>query len=54
VSLCATLGREVTVTLPGGKVLTGTAEGVDWAGCLEVSTARGVVAVSAGDVIHVR
>jgi BirA family transcriptional regulator, biotin operon repressor / biotin---[acetyl-CoA-carboxylase] ligase len=54
VSFCATIGREVMVTLPGGTVLTGTAEGVDWAGCLEVSTPRGIVPVSAGDVVHVR
>ena len=52
--LCATLGREVTVTLPGGKGIAGTAEGVDWAGRLEVSTAHGVVPVSAGDVVHLR
>jgi BirA family transcriptional regulator, biotin operon repressor / biotin---[acetyl-CoA-carboxylase] ligase len=51
---CATLGREVTVTLPGGKGVTGTARGVDWAGRLEVITAHGVVPVSAGDVVHVR
>jgi BirA family transcriptional regulator, biotin operon repressor / biotin---[acetyl-CoA-carboxylase] ligase len=52
--LCATLGREVTVTLPGGKGIAGTAQGVDWAGRLEVSTAQGVVPVSAGDVVHLR
>jgi BirA family transcriptional regulator, biotin operon repressor / biotin---[acetyl-CoA-carboxylase] ligase len=51
---CATLGREVTVTLPGGKSIAGTAAGVDWAGRLEVSTAHGVVPVSAGDVVHLR
>jgi BirA family transcriptional regulator, biotin operon repressor / biotin---[acetyl-CoA-carboxylase] ligase len=51
---CATLGREVTVTLPGGKSIAGTAVGVDWAGRLEVSTAGGVVPVSAGDVVHLR
>jgi BirA family transcriptional regulator, biotin operon repressor / biotin---[acetyl-CoA-carboxylase] ligase len=51
---CATLGREVTVTLPGGKSIAGTAAGVDWAGRLEVSTANGVVPVSAGDVVHLR
>jgi BirA family transcriptional regulator, biotin operon repressor / biotin---[acetyl-CoA-carboxylase] ligase len=51
---CATLGREVTVTLPGGKSIAGTAAGVDWAGRLEVSTATGVVPVSAGDVVHLR
>jgi BirA family transcriptional regulator, biotin operon repressor / biotin---[acetyl-CoA-carboxylase] ligase len=52
--LCATLGREVTVTLPGGKGVTGTAEGVDWAGRLEVRTASATVPVSAGDVAHLR
>jgi BirA family transcriptional regulator, biotin operon repressor / biotin---[acetyl-CoA-carboxylase] ligase len=52
--LCATLGREVTVTLPGGKGIVGTAQRVDWAGRLEVSTAQGVVPVSAGDVVHLR
>ena len=53
-SRCATLGREVTVTLPGGKGITGTAEGIDWAGRLEVRTASGTVPVSAGDVVHLR
>ena len=53
-SLCATLGREVTVTLPGGKAISGTAGGVDWAGRLEVGTAQGAVPVSAGDVVHLR
>ncbi len=51
---CATLGREVTVTLPGGQVIYGIAEGVDPAGRLEVRTATGLAQVSAGDVIHVR
>ena len=51
---CTTLGREVTVTLPGGKAVAGTAVGVDWAGRLEVSTISGTVPVSAGDVVHVR
>ena len=51
---CTTLGREVTVTLPGGKAVAGTAVGVDWAGRLEVSTATGTVPVSAGDVVHLR
>ena len=51
---CATLGREVTVTMPGTKPVTGTATGVDGAGRLEVRTATGLVAVTAGDVVHVR
>jgi BirA family transcriptional regulator, biotin operon repressor / biotin---[acetyl-CoA-carboxylase] ligase len=54
VGLCATLGREVTVTLPGGKAISGTADGIDWAGRLEVGTAKGTVPVSAGDVVHLR
>ena len=51
---CATLGREVTVTMPGAAPVTGTAAGVDGAGRLEVCTAAGLVAVTAGDVAHVR
>ena len=51
---CATLGREVTVTMPGTEPVTGTATGVDQAGRLEVRTAGGLVAVTAGDVVHVR
>ena len=51
---CATLGREVTVTMPGTEPVTGTATGVDAAGRLEVRTAGGPVAVTAGDVVHVR
>ncbi len=51
---CATLGREVTVTMPGAEAITGTAAGVDWAGRLEVRTARGLVPVTAGDVVHLR
>src|SRR5215831_6255771 len=51
---CATLGGEVTVTMPGTEPVTGTATGVDRAGRLEVRTAGGIVAVTAGDVVHVR
>jgi len=51
---CATLGREVTVTMPGTEPVTGTATGVDGAGRLEVRTTGGLVAVTAGDVVHVR
>lgn len=51
---CSTVGRDVRVELPGGSVLAGRATGVDAAGCLLVSAAEGVQAVSAGDVIHVR
>jgi BirA family biotin operon repressor/biotin-[acetyl-CoA-carboxylase] ligase len=51
---CATLGREVTVTMPGAQPVTGTAAGVDGAGRLEVRTAAGLAVVTAGDVVHVR
>ncbi|HXZ65258.1 MAG TPA: biotin--[acetyl-CoA-carboxylase] ligase [Streptosporangiaceae bacterium] len=51
---CWTVGRDVRVQLPGGRVLTGCASDVDAAGRLLVSTPDGVRAVSAGDVVHVR
>jgi BirA family transcriptional regulator, biotin operon repressor / biotin---[acetyl-CoA-carboxylase] ligase len=44
----------VTVMLPGGQNLTGTAAGLDAAGRLEVRTPAGLVQVSAGDVVHLR
>jgi BirA family biotin operon repressor/biotin-[acetyl-CoA-carboxylase] ligase len=50
----ATVGRQVTVTLPGGRSLAGQAAGIDPAGRLQVRTATGLVPVSAGDVMHVR
>jgi BirA family transcriptional regulator, biotin operon repressor / biotin---[acetyl-CoA-carboxylase] ligase len=49
-----TVGAAVTVLLPGGQNLTGTATGVDAAGRLEVRTTTGLVRVSAGDVVHLR
>jgi BirA family biotin operon repressor/biotin-[acetyl-CoA-carboxylase] ligase len=52
--VCATVGRQVRVELPGGDVLTGTATGVDEHGRLLVAGAEGVRALSAGDVVHVR
>ncbi len=51
---CATLGRAVTVTMPGAEAITGIAAGLDRAGRLEVRTAHGLVPVTAGDVVHVR
>src|SRR5215468_7400982 len=50
----ATVGTPVTVMLPGGQNLTGTAAGLDTAGRLEVRTGTGLVQVSAGDVVHLR
>ena len=53
--VCSTLGREVSVALPGGGVLRGTAEGLDGDGRLLVRPGDDdVVAVGAGDVVHVR
>jgi BirA family biotin operon repressor/biotin-[acetyl-CoA-carboxylase] ligase len=51
---CATVGRQVTVTLPGDRSLAGTATGVGPSGLLELTTAAGPVRVSAGDVVHLR
>jgi BirA family biotin operon repressor/biotin-[acetyl-CoA-carboxylase] ligase len=49
-----TVGEAVTVLLPGGQDLTGTAVGIDAAGRLEMRTPAGLVQVSAGDVVHLR
>jgi len=51
---CSTLGRDVRVHLPGGRVLDGVAREVDPDGALVVAGADGDVSVAAGDVIHVR
>jgi len=50
---CATIGREVRVQL-GDEIVTGRALDVDDAGCLLVSGAACIRAVSAGDVVHLR
>jgi BirA family biotin operon repressor/biotin-[acetyl-CoA-carboxylase] ligase len=47
---CWTIGRNVTVTLPGGGVKTGMATGVDGEGRLIVENSP----IAAGDVTHVR
>jgi len=51
---CSTLGRAVLVHLPGGEALDGRATGVDSDGRLVLLTPEGRMAVSAGDVVHVR
>jgi BirA family biotin operon repressor/biotin-[acetyl-CoA-carboxylase] ligase len=51
---CATIGRDVRVEMPGGKMLTGRAADVDGVGRLLVTADDGVHAISAGDVVHVR
>ena len=52
--LCTTIGREVRVELPGGRLLQGRAAGVDATGSLVVETAGARETVTAGDVVHVR
>jgi BirA family transcriptional regulator, biotin operon repressor / biotin---[acetyl-CoA-carboxylase] ligase len=52
---CATLGRGVTVRLPAGAELVGTATTVDRDGQLVIRTVEGLDRrVSAGEVVHVR
>jgi BirA family transcriptional regulator, biotin operon repressor / biotin---[acetyl-CoA-carboxylase] ligase len=51
---CTTIGRDVRVDTPGGKVLTGRASDVDGVGRLLVAADDDVHAISAGDVVHVR
>ena len=52
-SRCTTLGRSVRVELPQGS-LEGTATGIAPDGRLEVASQGRLVAVAAGDVVHVR
>lgn len=51
---CATLGKQVTVTVPGGDALVGTAVDIDPSGGLVVQVDSRRVTVAAGDVEHVR
>ncbi len=55
-SLCGTIGEEVRVELPGGRMLLGTAEGLDPDGRLLVLDRESdeSQAVAAGDVTHLR
>ncbi|GAB4046700.1 biotin--[acetyl-CoA-carboxylase] ligase [Catellatospora paridis] len=53
--MCATLGRQVSVIVPGGATgLTGEAVTVDTDGRLVVRTDAGDQPVAAGDVVHLR
>lgn len=54
--LCATLGRPVRVELPVGRFVTGVARDIDPDGRLLVADDSGgrPIAISAGDVVHVR
>ncbi|ORX05570.1 biotin--acetyl-CoA-carboxylase ligase [Mycolicibacillus trivialis] len=49
-----TLGRRVRAIMPGDRTLAGTATGVDDLGRLTVDTGGQTVAVSAGDITHLR
>jgi BirA family biotin operon repressor/biotin-[acetyl-CoA-carboxylase] ligase len=51
---CRTLGRAVTVTLPGGEQWRGTATDIDPDGRLLVRTGDGEHSLAAGDVHHLR
>lgn len=51
---CCTPGRRVTVALPDGSTVEGTAETIDPDGRLVVGTPGGRRALGAGDVVHVR
>lgn len=53
-ALCTTLGAEVRVALPGGLGLAGRAVALDAEGRLVVDDGATRIAVSAGDVVHVR
>jgi len=52
--LCVTVGKEVTVAMPDGSTLQGTATRLDRDGCLVVEAGTIETVVSAGDVVHVR
>jgi BirA family transcriptional regulator, biotin operon repressor / biotin---[acetyl-CoA-carboxylase] ligase len=49
---CVTLGRQVDVTLPGGRTLTGNAADIDTGGHLIVKSQDITQTVFAGDVVH--
>ncbi len=53
-SMCATIGSPVSVLLPDGSQLTGTATAIDDDGRLEVAGPHGTRLLSAGDVTHLR
>lgn len=51
---CVTLGAQVRADLPGGTSIVGTARDVDDNGRLLIATGGETVAVTAGDVTHLR
>lgn len=52
--VCSTVGREVTVSVPGAADITGTAARIDAEGRLVVTSNSSEVHIAAGDVVHVR
>lgn len=52
--LCATVGREVSVSLPDGQTVQGRVARLDDTGRLVVESGTIETVVSAGDVVHVR
>lgn len=53
-SRSATLGTRVRALLPGGREIIGTATDLDQTGQLHIDTGAQTVAVSAGDITHLR
>ena len=51
---CTTIGSSVRAVLPGGREVVGNAISVDDQGRLRIDAQADVVAVSAGDVVHLR
>lgn len=51
---CATLGRQVRISLSDGRSVEGVARDVDAAGRLVLETAEGSQTFGAGDVVHLR
>lgn len=49
-----TIGSEVRAVLPGGRELVGTADDIDREGRLVIDSGGKSVAVSAGDIVHLR
>ncbi|MFM8599113.1 MAG: biotin--[acetyl-CoA-carboxylase] ligase [Mycobacterium sp.] len=49
-----TLGRRVRAALPGDREIDGTATDIDALGRLQIDTGEQTVAVSAGDITHLR
>lgn len=49
-----TIGSRVRATLPGDRELVGVAQAIDELGRLRIDTGDDVVAVSAGDITHLR